>query len=75
MQDLQHFARASDYFLGKTTDEISDVVLHVFEAHLRDICEQLILKRIKEGMGSFLTPWFLVSSPDYESLANSRPTS
>ena len=53
MQDLQHFARASDYFLGKTTDEISDVVLHVFEAHLRDICEQLILKRIEEGMGSF----------------------
>ncbi|RMX55231.1 hypothetical protein pdam_00021807 [Pocillopora damicornis] len=48
MQDLQHFARASDYFLGKTTDEISDVVLHVFEAHLRDICEQLILKRIEE---------------------------
>lgn len=50
MQDLQHFARASDYFLGKTNEEIADVVLHVFEAHLRDIYEDTALKCIEEGM-------------------------
>lgn len=53
MQDLQHFARASDYFLGKTTHEISDVVLHVFEAHLRDIYEEIALKCIVEGINNF----------------------
>ena len=49
MQDLQHFARASDYFLGKTTDEIAEVILHVLEAHLRDIYEHIALKYIEEG--------------------------
>lgn len=49
MQDLQHFARASDYFLGKTTDEIAEVILHVLEAHLRDIYERIALKYIEEG--------------------------
>lgn len=49
MQDLQHFARASDYFLGKTTDEIAEVILHVLEAHLRDIYERTALKYIEEG--------------------------
>ena len=49
MQDLQHFARASDYFLGKTNDEIADVILHVLEAHLRDIYEDIALKCIEEG--------------------------
>ena len=49
MQDLQHFARASDYFLGKTTDEIAEVILHVLEAHLRDIYEHITLKYIEEG--------------------------
>lgn len=49
MQDLHHFARASDYFLGKKTDEIADVILHVLEAHLRDIYEHIALKYIEEG--------------------------
>ena len=50
MQDLQHFARASDYFLGKTKDEIADVLLNVLEAHLRDIYELIALKCIEEGI-------------------------
>lgn len=49
MQDLQHFARASDYFLGKTTDEIAEVILHVLEAYVRDIYEHVALKYIEEG--------------------------
>ena len=53
MQDLQHFARASDYFLGKTTDEIAEVILHVLEAHLRDIYERIALKYIEEGNNFF----------------------
>ena len=49
MQDLQHFARASDYFLGKSKEEIGAVVLNVLEAHLQDVYEQLALKAILEG--------------------------
>lgn len=49
MQDLQHFARASDYFLGKTTDEIAEVILHVLEAHLRDIYGNIALRYIEGG--------------------------
>lgn len=64
MQDLQHFARASDYFLGKTTDEISDVVLHVFEAHLRDVYEQLILKCIEEDANHFSVKVQKAATPD-----------
>ena len=49
MQDLQHFARASDYFLGKSKDEIASIILHVLEAHLQDIYEELALKCIEDG--------------------------
>lgn len=49
MQDLQHFARASDYFLGKTKDEIGSVVLNVLETHLQDIYGELAVKYINEG--------------------------
>lgn len=61
MQDLQHFARASDYFLGKTTDEIAEVILHVLEAHLRDIYENIALRYI-EGGNKLCVPclWYLV---------------
>ena len=55
MQDLQHFARASDYFLGKTTDQIAEVILHVLEAHLRDIYENIALRYI-EGGNTFCVP-------------------
>ena len=50
MQDLQHFARASDYFLGKSNDQIGSVVLNVLQAHLQDIYEELSLKCIEEGI-------------------------
>lgn len=53
MQDLQHFARASDYFLGKSDVEIGSVVLHVLEAHLQDIYENLTLKCIEEDVNHF----------------------
>lgn len=49
MQDLQHFARASDYFLGKTKDEIGSVILNVLERHLQDIYGELAVKCINEG--------------------------
>ena len=62
MQDLQHFARASDYFLGKTTDEIAEVILHVLEAHLRDIYEHTALKYIEEG-NKFSVPVKCTYSP------------
>lgn len=64
MQDLQHFARASDYFLGKTTHEISDVVLHVFEAHLRDIYEEIALKCIEEDVNHFSVRVQKAATPD-----------
>lgn len=50
MQDLQHFARASDYFLGKSNDQIGSVVLNVLQAHLQDVYEELSLKCIEEGI-------------------------
>ena len=50
MQDLQHFARASDYFLGKSDEEIGSVILHVLEAHVQDIYQDLALKCIEEGI-------------------------
>ena len=50
MQDLQHFARASDYFLGKSNEEIGSVIINVLEAHLQDIYEELALKYIIEGI-------------------------
>lgn len=53
MQDLQHFARASDYFLGKSKEEIGAVVLNVLEAHLQDVYEQLALKAILEDVNHF----------------------
>ena len=49
MQDLQHFARASDYFLGKSIEEIGSVVLNVLEAHLQEVYGELTLKCIQEG--------------------------
>ena len=49
MQDLQHFARASDYFLGKSIEEIGSIVLNVLQAHLQDVYGQLTLKCIQEG--------------------------
>ena len=52
MQDLQHFARASDYFLGKSVDQIESVILNVLLAHLQDIYEELTLKCIEEGIYS-----------------------
>lgn len=50
MQDLQHFARASDYFLGKSNDQVGSIVLNVLQAHLQDIYEELSLKCIEEGI-------------------------
>ena len=50
MQDLQHFARASDYFLGKSNDQIGSIVLNMLQAHLQDIYEELSLKCIEEGI-------------------------
>ncbi|KAL9980707.1 hypothetical protein ACROYT_G009334 [Oculina patagonica] len=64
MQDLQHFARASDYFLGKTNDEIADVILHVFEAHLRDIYEDITLKCIEEDANHFSERVQKAATPD-----------
>ena len=53
MQDLQHFARASDYFLGKSNEEIGSVIINVLEAHLQDIYEELALKYIIEGINKW----------------------
>lgn len=64
MQDLQHFARASDYFLGKTTDEIAEVILHVLEAHLRDIYERIALKYIEEDPNHFSGRIQKAATPD-----------
>lgn len=49
MQDLQHFARASDYFLGKSIEEIGSIVLNVLGAHLQEVYGELTLKCIQEG--------------------------
>jgi len=64
MQDLQHFARASDYFLGKTTDEIAEVILHVLEAHVRDIYEHVALKYIEEDSNHFSGRIQKAATPD-----------
>ncbi|KAJ7374021.1 Flotillin-2 [Desmophyllum pertusum] len=64
MQDLQHFARASDYFLGKTKDEIADVLLNVLEAHLRDIYELIALKCIEEDANHFSERVQKAATPD-----------
>lgn len=53
MQDLQHFARASDYFLGKSIEEIGSIVLNVLGAHLQEVYGELTLKCIQEDMNHF----------------------
>jgi len=64
MQDLQHFARASDYFLGKSKDEIASIILHVLEAHLQDIYEELALKCIEDDVDHFAPRVQKAASPD-----------
>ncbi|CAH3149840.1 unnamed protein product [Porites lobata] len=64
MQDLQHFARASDYFLGKTKDEIGSVVLNVLETHLQDIYGELAVKCINEDANHFAPRVQKAASPD-----------
>ena len=49
MQDLLHFAKASEYFLGKNKDEMADLLLPVLEAHLRSIYERLATIDIENG--------------------------
>lgn len=60
MQDLQHFARASDYFLGKSNDQVGSIVLNVLQAHLQDIYEELSLKCIEEGIYIYICVSFII---------------
>lgn len=64
MQDLQHFARASDYFLGKSNEEIGSVIINVLEAHLQDVYEELALKYIIEDENHFSARVQKAATPD-----------
>ena len=50
MQDIAHFHKASDIFLGKTKEEIGKILFPVVERHVRLIYGQEKLEQILAGM-------------------------